>query len=185
MTESALAHRYLDGLTGIEIGGSLTNAFGLQTQNVDFTASSDTPFRQHEMNRIGRTTPVDIVARAEKLPLADGSIDFVLTSHVLEHMHNPIEALREWARVTRPGGFVFAIIPHPDRTFDKGRPPTTLADIQARGPWPDPPQGHVNVFRPETIAAFYEATGGPAILEIQEPDDKCGNGFTVVAIVTG
>ena len=82
-------------------------------------------------------------------------------------------------------GFVFAIIPHPDRTFDKGRPPTTLADIQARGPWPDPPQGHVNVFRPETIAAFYEAAGGPAILEIQEPDDKCGNGFTVVAIVTG
>jgi hypothetical protein len=33
--ESTLAHRYLDGLKGLEIGGSYHNAFGLDTLNVD------------------------------------------------------------------------------------------------------------------------------------------------------
>ena len=33
--ESAIAHKYLDGLKGIEIGGSAHNPFGLDTINVD------------------------------------------------------------------------------------------------------------------------------------------------------
>ena len=35
--ESALAHRLLDGLEGIEIGGSAHNPFGLKTRNVDYS----------------------------------------------------------------------------------------------------------------------------------------------------
>jgi len=180
---SRLAHRYLDGLAGIEIGGSAHNAFGLNTRNVDFTHRLDTSFKLAEIRLVGRALHVDIVARAEELPLLDGSVDFVLSSHVLEHLWQPVAALREWARVTRPGGYVFAIIPHPDRTFDKGRPPTTLAEMMGRTGRPAPPQGHVNVFRPETIAAFFEAPGGLRIVEIQEPDDQVGNGFSVIAAV--
>jgi len=180
---SRLAHRYLDGLAGIEIGGSAHNAFGLNTRNVDYTASLDTSFKRAEIGYVGRAMPVDIVARAEELPLADSSVDFVLTSHVLEHMWNPVLALREWRRVTRPGGFCFAIIPHPDRTFDRGRATTTLAELQGRTGRPVPPQEHVNVFRPEMIAEVFDAAGGYRILEIQEPDDRVSNGFTVVAQV--
>ena len=33
--ESALAHELLDGLSGLEIGGGMHNAFGLDTLNVD------------------------------------------------------------------------------------------------------------------------------------------------------
>ena len=33
--ESKLAHKYLDNLIGIEIGGSAHNSFGLNTINVD------------------------------------------------------------------------------------------------------------------------------------------------------
>jgi len=36
--ESALAHKLLDGLAGLEIGGSAHNSFGLKTRNVDYTA---------------------------------------------------------------------------------------------------------------------------------------------------
>jgi hypothetical protein len=35
MHESALAHRWLDGLHGVEIGGAAHNDFGLDTINVD------------------------------------------------------------------------------------------------------------------------------------------------------
>ena len=35
--DSALAHRWLDGLRGVEIGGAAHNAFGLDTINVDRT----------------------------------------------------------------------------------------------------------------------------------------------------
>jgi hypothetical protein len=34
--------------------------------------------------------------------VADQSYDFILSSHNLEHFANPIKALREWKRVTRP-----------------------------------------------------------------------------------
>lgn len=179
---SAIADRYLGNLVGIEIGGSSQNAFGLVTRNVDFTASPDTVFKRHEQRLAGYAMPVNIVALADELPLLDGSVDFVLTSHVLEHMWRPVAAIREWARVTRSGGYVFAIIPHPDRTFDRGRPPTPLAEILGRTGRPPPPQDHVNVFRPETIAAVFAAAGGLRIVEIQEPDDKVGNGFAVVAL---
>ena len=43
--ESLLAHRLLDGLEGIEVGGSAHNAFGLKTRNVDFTDSLETEFK--------------------------------------------------------------------------------------------------------------------------------------------
>ena len=40
--ESALAHKDLDGLRAVEIGGSIHNPFGLNTLNDDYTASTDT-----------------------------------------------------------------------------------------------------------------------------------------------
>ena len=181
---TSLAHQYLNGLTGIEIGGASHNAFCLDTWNVDYTASLETYSKIHELRQAGCTMPVDIVAWADELPLLGGSVDFVLTSHVLEHLWNPIAAVREWRRVTRPGGFIFAIIPHPERCFDRGRATTTLAELQRRTGRRAPPLGHVNVFRPETIREVFEAAGGYRILEVQEPDDKVGNGFAAVATVT-
>lgn len=42
--ESALAHKYLDGLKGIEIGGAAHNSFGLDTINVDRLGGDGHPF---------------------------------------------------------------------------------------------------------------------------------------------
>jgi SAM-dependent methyltransferase len=68
--------------------------------------------------------------------IPDASYDLLLTSHVLEHIANPLRALDEWRRVVRPGGHLLLILPHRDNTFDHRRPITTLQHLRedaARG----------------------------------------------------
>lgn len=43
-------------------------------------------------------------ACAEALPYRDGAFTAVVADSVLEHLDDPLWALREWARVVRPGG---------------------------------------------------------------------------------
>src|ERR1700689_1629058 len=64
-----------------------------------------------------------LIAEATNLDgIADASYDLLLSSHVLEHIANPLRALQEWRRVVRPGGHVLLIMPHRDNTFDHRRP---------------------------------------------------------------
>ncbi len=44
----------------------------------------------------------------------DKSFDFVHASHCLEHMGDVREALTNWARVVRPGGFIIVTVPDED-----------------------------------------------------------------------
>lgn len=62
--------------------------------------------------------------------IADAAYDLVLSSHCLEHVANPLAALREWRRVTHAGGHLLLVLPDPRRTFDRGRPVTTLAHLR-------------------------------------------------------
>ncbi len=55
----------------------------------------------------------DVVLRqadAQQLPYDDDSFDIVMAGHILEHLPNPVAALREMVRVVRPGGLVFTCI---------------------------------------------------------------------------
>jgi SAM-dependent methyltransferase len=130
--ESAMAHKYLDGLRGIEIGGSWANQFGLNTLNVDYTDEEnifhvlDKKLSRHD------SLKVDIVANGDDLPFRDNVWDFVINSHVIEHFFDPIRAIEEWLRVIKPGGYLYMIVPHKARTFDKDRNITTLDEIIGR-----------------------------------------------------
>lgn len=55
--------------------------------------------------------------------------DFVLASHVLEHIANPILALNEWKRLLRGRGALVLLLPDRTRTFDHRRPVTTMAHL--------------------------------------------------------
>ncbi len=86
--ESELAHLYLDGLRGIEIGGAAHNPFGLNTINVDRISHTSLGFEPYALEQVrlcGEVLPVDVVAPGDKLPFADKSYDFVISSHVIEH----------------------------------------------------------------------------------------------------
>lgn len=57
------------------------------------------------------------------------SYDFILSSHNLEHFANPVKALKDWQRITRPGGGLVLVLPNYTQTFDHRRKPTTVTHM--------------------------------------------------------
>ncbi|MEJ0018274.1 MAG: methyltransferase domain-containing protein [Acetobacteraceae bacterium] len=73
---------------------------------------------------------VDLVGRIETMePLGNGSVDFVLASHVIEHTPDPIGALVASHRVLRDAGRLVLVVPDRDRTFDQPREVTPIAHM--------------------------------------------------------
>lgn len=61
--------------------------------------------------------------------IPDEHFDIVLSCHSLEHIANPLMALKEWIRVLKPKGHILLILPHPDFTFDHKRPITKFEHL--------------------------------------------------------
>lgn len=122
---------------------------------------------------------VDYFADAHSLPkIEDSSLDYVCASHVLEHLTNPIKAIREWSRILKPGGVLWLKIPDKRKTFDISRERTKLEhlieDFRRDVPVDDPthvedynknttpprnqnhPYVHNHVWVPEDIVEFFE-----------------------------
>lgn len=61
--------------------------------------------------------------------LRDASQDFVIASHILEHLANPLAMLVDVHRVLKPGGLLVLILPDRRVTFDSERSPTSLEHL--------------------------------------------------------
>ena len=55
--------------------------------------------------------------------VVDGSVDFVHSSHCLEHMVDVREALKNWIRIVKPGGFLIITVPDED-LYEQGQWPS-------------------------------------------------------------
>ncbi len=72
------------------------------------------------------------VSEASHLPfIEDATYDFVLSSHCLEHLANPLKGLHEWSRVLKVNGVLVLVLPHKERTFDHRRAVTRLEHVIA------------------------------------------------------
>jgi SAM-dependent methyltransferase len=170
---------YLKGLKGVEIGAASHNRFYLDAINVDRYGEQDTVYKRLERTVAGKAAHVDIVAPGDELPFDNDSHDFVFSSHVIEHFPDPIKALYEWCRVARI--YVVVIAPHRDRTFDVDRPLTPVAALLERNAshFASDEDKHWSVWTRETFVEMCRAAG-MVVIDTQDPDDKIGNGFTVV-----
>lgn len=67
------------------------------------------------------------------LPLADGSMDVVLAAHALLFADDRVAVLREWRRITRPGGRISLSVPGPSAVV----PSTVFGSVYDRYgiPW--------------------------------------------------
>lgn len=44
--------------------------------------------------------------------VAPGTYDFVYTSHLLEHLNDPVTAIRNWWAILKEGGYLILFVPH-------------------------------------------------------------------------
>lgn len=139
------AAKVLAGLRGLEVGGP-TPLFGPgrlmpvyplieALDNCNFagrtlwegTLEEGQPFHFRPDRPPGR----QILREAGDLRgVEDERYDFVLSSHTLEHLANPLGALAEWRRVVRVRGHLMMVLPHKAASFDRRRPVTTLEHLE-------------------------------------------------------
>lgn len=114
----ALRTRLPPNALGLEIGAHARPAKGLTPYYCDAVAAF-----------AGTGGRMDFFADALALPIPDGTLDYLCSSHVLEHLPDPIAALLEWHRVLRPGGWLFLVVPDKRYTFDVSRPVTAVQHL--------------------------------------------------------
>lgn len=131
-----LARRYLSG-HGLEIGAAswpMRVPRGARVTYVDYLPRAELLVAYAESFASSGVNfdavPENAIDDAETLAtFPDASVDFVVANHVLEHLQDPVRALRNFCRVVRPGGVVFITLPDPKASFDNRRPRTTVAHV--------------------------------------------------------
>lgn len=175
--DSKIAHKYLDGLRGIEIGGSAHNPFNLNTINVDFTDEL-TIFKQEEIKMCGEFMKVDVVADAMNLPFKDNTYDFVISSHQIEHCYNVIDTILEFIRVIKVNGYVLLIAPKPEVVEDD-EPVLFDEFLSRRGTDNNGDGGHCSVCSLDTMVEIFNNLN-LQVVDSLETDDKVGNGWLII-----
>jgi len=119
-----------------------------------------------------------------KLPFADESKDYVFASHVLEHIPNHLEALREWFRVIKVGGYVIITVPHQYLYEKKLSFPSNFN------------RGHVHYFRPHTLLQSIDYSLTPNTWRVRHmidndrgynysipPEKHCGGAMEIECVI--
>ncbi len=188
--ESPFAHHWLDGLSGLEIGPSSHNPFGLKTRNVGLGGGN---YTQEQLSWTGVVASIDVFAEAGAIPLPSESEEFILASHVIEHCPDLIKTLLEWYRIVKVDGYLFIVVPYREAApSDRGKPLTqwthVVHDYMVHANQDSEPEGknflycHYHVFSPESMKDFVSRIFGTRLTLVgeQDPDDKVGNGFVLV-----
>lgn len=125
---------------GVEVGpGANPSVFADATRSVRYVERM--PMEQWAKTYAKRTLDESaaahwahyVVDSAHRLAgFEDGSLDFVFSSHVLEHLVNPLQVLRNWWAKLAPGGVIAGVVPDARFTFDLRQPLTTQADLLAQ-----------------------------------------------------
>lgn len=200
-----LADRWLLG-RGIELGRASHNPLAPSdcisvapcdgVQFVDARDLEDYRVYCEEQARHGMAPArVDLVAEATDLPFVEGELDYVASSHVLEHIPDIFSAWSEWWRVLKAGGVNFMIVPKRNALIqDAARPVTTLethvqarataltpAELSAELPW----RTHYHVFTLQGLLSAVNWTNTHTefkwlLVAQEETDSNVGNGHSLV-----
>ena len=69
------------------------------------------------------------IGTAWNLPQPDGFLDFIFSSHVFEHLANPLGHLVRWKKKLKPDGVILAVVSDMNCTKDYRITPSTLDEI--------------------------------------------------------
>ena len=130
-SRKGIAAYYLKG-EGIEIGG-LHNPLKVtpeaRVKYVDRLPFEGLKDQYPEISGELMVKP-DIIDDGETLEtIPDGSQDFIISNHFLEHTQNPIMTIQNFFRKLKPGGVIYLAAPDMRFTFDRNRPVTDLSHL--------------------------------------------------------
>ena len=128
-----LAQRYVSGI-GMEIG-ALARPLALPAKAsvsyVDRMSSNDLARVYPELGD-KPLVEVDIIDDGEYLRhTPDGSQDFIIANHFLEHCENPLGTIRHHLSKVKPAGILFYALPDKRFSFDTDRPLTPFEHLVA------------------------------------------------------
>lgn len=70
---------------------------------------------------IGEATRID--------QFIDKQYDFIISSNCLEHIANPLKAIKNWLNSLKTGGRIFLVLPNKQSNFDHKRPDTVFSHL--------------------------------------------------------
>ncbi len=132
---------YLKGKKGLEIGGPSIDFFPLDVYSVPESVDNINFSEVTLWNRQQNNTPY--IFQGKQCPgqvyicdgvdlkgvIKDEEYDFVFASHTLEHIVNPLRALKEWNRVLKRDGLILLVLPWKIGTFDHKRPISKMSQL--------------------------------------------------------
>lgn len=141
LKNSSVYQEFLRGKAGIEIGGpsaffryrlpiyqSVSTLDGVNFADKTMwegVIQSGGHF-EYAPGRVG----LQLIAEATSLEgVESGQYQFLLSSNCLEHVANPLKALKEWRRVIQPGGCMLLVLPKQSANFDHRRPVTQFEHL--------------------------------------------------------
>jgi SAM-dependent methyltransferase len=73
---------------------------------------SDPAMIAQALQSLGSPKAKGLVSEASHIELEDGRLDAVLAASIIEHVANPAAAVKEFARLVRPGGLLVVSVPN-------------------------------------------------------------------------
>lgn len=103
--------------------------------------------------------------------IPEDSLDFVISAHVIEHLYDPLGAIAASIERLRVNGNFLLVVPEMSETWDRRRPPTTLAHI--KGDWLDGGLGTKLQAYVEHVRYVHPEITGQVIPELEVEREAC------------
>lgn len=122
-------------------------------QSMGFASQFAIPYAQHVCSGVGYdigcnreewkfpgAIPIDWTFGSDALELPEGEVDYIFSSHCLEHLPHWVDALDHWSSRLKSGGTMFLYLPHRSQEYWL--------------PWNN--RKHVHVFDQDMIRKYFE-----------------------------
>ena len=141
MPDYAIYEAALKNKSGLEIGGpsylfKTTLPIYQKIKNLDGVNFSTSTVWEGKLqdggdfNYFQNKKGLQFISEASELSqIKSSTYDFILSSNCLEHLANPLKAIKEWHRIIKPGGHLLLILPKKDENFDHRRPVTKFEHL--------------------------------------------------------
>lgn len=137
-TEGDLVREYVRGPQILELGCGARKTVP-QAIGIDHAGNGESPSNLHD----GQKSVADIQGDVSRpLPIQDLSVDTVIARHILEHMVDSVDVLKNWSKVLKIGGRMIIAVP----------------DQSIRNTIPLNPE-HVHGFTPQSLKNIMDLCG--------------------------